>query len=258
MLLPLPGVGTPYAKEAVPRVTVSLRPFEAALNRSTGVRQDPREIPLYDVSEAAGFVGVSQTALVEWMQPAGHEAASAMPLLQLMDPSSGRLSFANLAEAHILEATRKHNVSASEVRTAIEVIQGEHGTPHPLLTRDFYKRGKWHLVECLASSSKEPQDASSRSERLDSLAMDLERYLGRIERDANDDPYQLFPVRHNENRYVSLNINVVAGHPVIVGTGLRVRHLSDLVRAGESIGSVANRYQLDEGVLVEALAFLLA
>jgi len=38
----------------------------------------------------------------------------------------------------------------------------------------------------------------------------LDRYLGRIERDANDDPYQLFPMRRNPNKYVALNIGLAA------------------------------------------------
>jgi uncharacterized protein (DUF433 family) len=244
-------------QEVGTRLTLSLPPFQAAHNRSTGARQDPRELPLYDVSEAAEFVGVPQAALAEWTGPVSNGNGSPEPLLQLMGPSPGRLSFANLVEAHILEATRKHHISASEVRTAIDVVpERERRTLHPLLTREFYKRGKWHFVECLASSIRNSQHADGRSVRLDSLATDLDRHLDRIERDANDDPYQMFPMRHNDNKYVALNINVVAGHPIIAGTGLRVRHLSDLVGTGMSIAIVANRYDLDERVLVEALAFL--
>jgi uncharacterized protein (DUF433 family) len=156
------------------------------------------------------------------------------------------------------EATRKHNVAVSEVRTAIDrVRERDYETPHPLLTREFKTRGKCDFVECLAWSIRN-RDMSRRRARLNSLAADLDRYLDRIERDTNDDPYQLFPMRRNENRYVALNINVAAGHPVIAGTGLRVHHLCNLIRAGESIGSVARRYKLREDVLGEALAFLAA
>jgi hypothetical protein len=69
-----------------------------------GARQDPRELPLYEVPEAARFVGVSPAALAEWMRPVSNGGQSAVPLLHLTDPSSGRLSFANLAEAHILRS----------------------------------------------------------------------------------------------------------------------------------------------------------
>ena len=228
--------------------------FQAARNRSCDPWQDPREVPLYDVTEAARFVGVPQAALVEWMRPVTNAAGSSLPLLQLLDPSSGRLSFANLAEAHILEAIRNHDVVASELRAAIDVVRrGHYGTNYPLLTTEFYKRGKSHFVECLCSLMA----ANRRSLRLAaSLAADLERYLERIQRDENDDPYQLFPMRLNKNKYVALNINVVAGHPIITGTGLLVQHLDDLVRAGMSISSVASRYKLNEGVLIDALAFL--
>ncbi len=222
-----------------------------------GGRPDPRELPLYELSEAARFVGVSPAALAEWMRPVSDGAKSALPLLHLTDPSSGRLSFANLAEAHILEATRKHNIDVSEVRAAIETVrQRGYGTPHPLLTREFNTWGKCEFVECLVSGIGDSRDVNRRRVRLSSLAADLDRYLDRIERDTNDDPYQLFPMRRNQNKYVALNINVAAGEPVIAGTGLRVRHLSNLIRGGESIGSVARRYKLSEHALIEALAFL--
>jgi uncharacterized protein (DUF433 family) len=207
---------------------VSLAPFQAAHNRTTGPRQDPREIPLYDVSEAAQFVGVSSAALDGWMHRPANDA-SAPPLLEVVDAARNRLSFANLVEAHILEATRKHRVSSSELRVVVKAIRRqEPGTQHPLLTRRFRD-----------------------------LAGGLDRYFERIDWDINDDPYQLFPMRHNMKRYVALNIGLSAGHPVVAGSGVRVQHLSDLIRAGESVSSVANRYGLKERSVAGALAFLL-
>ena len=46
------------------------------------------------------------------------------------------------------------------------------------------------------------------------FAQYLDRYLGRIDRDVNGDPYQLFPMRRNANKGVAVNINLLAGQPV--------------------------------------------
>ncbi len=188
-------------------------------------------MPLYDISEAARFVGVSSAALNEWIRPPAAGAADeapAMPLLEMVEPTSTRLSFANLVEAHILEATRKHNVPSSRVQIAIKAVRKyEPGTPHPLLTRTFR-----------------------------SLAEGLDPYLERIDWDANNDPYQLFPMRRNRNKYVALNIALSAGHPVVAGTGVRVQHLSDLRRSGMSVSVVADRYGLDAHRVAGAIAFL--
>lgn len=238
---------------------MSVAPFQATHNCSLGARPDPRELPLFDIAEAARFVGVSRTALDEWMRPVSNEAAISVPLFHLADPSTGRLSFANLAEVHILEATRKHQVPTSDLQTAITGLRArDPGMPYPLLTREFHRRGKRQFVDSLAMSIKGDADQQRRPMRLARLAADLDRHLERIERDVNDDPYQLFPVRHNQNRYVALNINLAAGQPVMAGTGLCVRHLSDLVRDGMSVTRVAHRYGLREKAVVGALAFFAA
>ncbi len=192
---------------------------------------------MFEVCEAARFVGVSSAALTDWIRP-GIDGEASVPLLQLADPLHTRLSFANLVEAHILEATRKHDLSSADVRTAIDAIRKcDPGTPHPLLTRGFHNWG---------------------SAPLRRLAIDLDRYLERIDRDDNGDPYQFFPMRYNTSRYVVLNIGLSAGHPVIAGTGLRVGHLSGLIGAGMSVSSVASRYGLTEDAVMGAVAFLAA
>jgi len=193
------------------------------------------------------------------MRPGTESAESSLPLLQSVDASSGRLSFANLVEAHILDATRHHNFSHSAVGIAIaKVRKRERGAVHPLLTREFQNGGIRQFVESLESSIAGSRDVNCPPARVGNLAADLDHYLERIERDANDDPYQLFPMRNNENKYVVLNIGLAAGHPVIAGTGLRVQHLSNLIRGGLSSRSVADYYGLNEEAVVGALAFLAA
>jgi uncharacterized protein (DUF433 family) len=254
-----PVRGTLYANtKTTERVVVSLPPFQAAHNRAVGARHDARELPLFDVPEAAQFVGIPSAALAEWMRP-GRDSEPPAPLLQPADPSCTRLSFANLVEAHILEATRQHHVSSSDVRIAIDVVRKRgRGTPHPLLAREFHNKGKGEFLDRLASNAGAVRDVNGRAIRLHRLALDLDRYLERIDRDRNDDPYQLFPMRHNQRRYVALNIGLSAGHPVIAGTGLRVRHLSDLISTGMSASSVASHYGLNENTVAGAVAFLAA
>jgi uncharacterized protein (DUF433 family) len=192
--------------------------------------------------------------MAEWIYPVTDGAGTSMSVLDLAEPSSGLLSFANLDEAHILEAARKHSVPTCELRSAMKVVrERERGTPHPLLTRQFQHHGKRHLSDRLAASIGHSWD---RKHTCACLEVDLDRHLDRIDRDANDDPYQLFPMRRNQKGYVALNFNLAGGQPVVAGTGLRVWYLRDLIRAGMSISAVANRYRLNENVLAEALAFL--
>ena len=234
-------------------------PFREAHNRSVA-RQDPREIPLYDMTQAATFVGVSPAVLEEWMQPVTCGADRLRPLLQPADPRAGLLSFANLIDAHVLDVTRKHRIPMLDVRMAIDSVQGsDQSTPHPLLTGAFERHGKRRFVTSLSQTMRGLESVREWPHRLVDFTADLDRYLGRIDRDDNADPYQLFPMRRNENKRVVLNINLLAGQPVLAGTGFRVHHLMELAYRGRmSMGEIAARYDIEREAVVEAIDFIAA
>src|SRR5690348_2974720 len=85
---------------------------------------DSRELPLYTVREAATYLGVQSTTLSTWIF-GRHYATKAgrqfwEPVIIPADAKFGLLSFFNLAEAHILAATRyKFKVPFNAVRAAI-------------------------------------------------------------------------------------------------------------------------------------------
>ncbi|MGC4084755.1 MAG: DUF433 domain-containing protein [Vicinamibacterales bacterium] len=208
-------------------------------------KPDPREIPLYNLTEAARWVGVPPSTLRKWMYGRTYPAAGTVrrsePLFQPADPERGRLSFANIAEAHILDATRKHRIPMADVRAAIDLVLSERRSEHPLLTGRFFRYGKRLFVEYL--NEKVAAYAPNVGQR--PLGDLLDRYLERIERDNKDRPIALFPMRYNESRRVVLDFNVSGGQPVVAGTGILVEHLRDLQKAGVSIDKIA--YQVQPG-----------
>jgi uncharacterized protein (DUF433 family) len=224
---------------------------------STMPKTDPRDIPLYNLSEAARWVGVPASTLRKWMygrtyETAGGQVRRSLALFSPADPRAQRLSFANIAEAHILDATRKHRIPMADVRVAIDLVLKDHETSHPLLTGRFYRQGKRLFVEYLS----EKIAASRPIEGQRPLGDLLDAYLERIQRDDKDDPISFFPMRYNESRRVVLDFNIAAGQPVIAGTGILVEFIRGLQKAGTSIPDIARNYELDEFTVAEALKYL--
>lgn len=219
---------------------------------------DPREIPLYRLAEAARWVGVPPSTLHKWMYgrdfPKKSGRGHSEPLIIPADYDSCRLSFANIAEAHILDATRKHRIPMADVRAAIDLVLKEHSTPHPLLTGRFYRYGKKLFVEYL--NEKVAAYAPAVGQR--PLGDLLDTYLQRIKRDDQDRPIMLFPMRYNDSERVVLDFNVAGGQPTVAGTGILVEHLRDLNKGGSSIPRIASQYHLDEFTVAEAINFIVA
>jgi hypothetical protein len=72
------------------------------------------------------------------------------PLIEVADRENELLSFFNLAELHVLAATRyKHDVPMKAVRSAMDTIQDTFPTPHPLISRDFLTNGSELFIRSL-------------------------------------------------------------------------------------------------------------
>lgn len=230
----------------------------------------PYDVPLYRLREGARFVGIAPTTLQKWVHgrnyTAGGSRRFSKPIIEPADAETGRLSFANLLEAHILESTRKDQITLPDLRYAIERIRADDPNErHPLLTGKFYHRGKKLFVESLhekIAASRPHEGQRPLPDILDQIVeqigRDLDFYLDRIERDENENPYQLFPVRRNDHKVVAVNFEIAGGQPVVAGTGIQIEFLRDLQRAGMSIPDIAGQYRLGSEVVAEAIEYLAA
>ena len=230
----------------------------------------PYDIPLYRLREAARFVGLPPSTLQKWVHGREYTARGSLrfshQIIVPADPETGRLSFANLLEAHILQATRRQEISLEDVRYAIKTIHDDDPAErHPLLTGRFYRHGKRLFVESLhekIAASRPHEGQRPLGDFLDKvvekIGRDLDFYLDRIDRDAHEHPYQLFPVNRNENKVVAVNFEIAGGQPVVSGTGIQIEFLRDLQRSGMSIPDIASQYRLKSHVVAEAIDYLVA
>jgi uncharacterized protein (DUF433 family) len=151
------------------------------------------------------------------------------------------LSFYNLAEAHVLAATRyRHNVPFPAVRGAIDNLKPKlpAGTLHPLLSHDFFTDGKNLFIKTL----EETVDVSR--EQL-SLKTIMDMFLERVIRDKDDNPFKVFPIVPGmAQKVVSMTFRVSSSRPVIDGTGVQVAIVLGRFKAGEEIESIADDFDI--------------
>src|SRR5688572_15883485 len=90
-------------------------------------RIDPIDVPMYSLRAAARWVGVPPSTLHKWVfgryYPAGGRMKKSRALIVPADKELGLLSFANIAEAHLLNVARRHGISMEDMRAAIDLAQ---------------------------------------------------------------------------------------------------------------------------------------
>lgn len=211
--------------------------------------KDPREVPLYNLAEASAYLGIPASTLRSWTRGRNYPTQAGpkyfRPLIDLADCDRGLLSFANLAEAHILQATRDKDIPLPEVRAAIDYVQTKIASPHPLIAADFHHFGKELFLKQLTG---DPINAS----RMGQLGMRdiLDELLERLERDGTGYPVRIFPL--NTRRMV-LDIHVASGQPTVRGTRIPAELLWTRRMAGDSVERLARSYGIAQSDVEEAI-----
>jgi uncharacterized protein (DUF433 family) len=204
-----------------------------------------REQPLYTIPEAADYLGLQSPTLHTWFYGRHYptkEGRKFWPrVITPADSELQLLSFYNLAEAHILAATRyRHNVPFPAVRSAIANVTDRYpqALAHPLLSHDFYTDG----VSLFIKTIEDTEDISR--EQL-SLKIVMDMFLERIVRDKDDNPFKVFPIVPGvEQKIISMTYKVSSSRPVIDGTGVQVAVIEGRHRAGDSLEAIAEDFDI--------------
>lgn len=211
---------------------------------------DVREHPRYSIEEAASYLHIPSSTMHAWTRgqhyrTGGGTLRTFRPIIELADSKNKLLSFYNLAEAHILRATRDRNVPLRNVRAAIRYIREVYpGSPHPMLSYDFSTFGKQVFIDHLGQLVN-----ATRHGQLGMRAI-LDKYLERIERDQVGKPRQVFPIYSDR---IAINPLLSSGKPIVRGTGIMISVLIDRKRAGETIPELAKDFGIKPLEVEEAI-----
>ena len=170
--------------------------------------------------------------------------------------TKGTLSFVNMLELHVLGAIRRdHLVHMRQIRRALEFLQRQFDSEHPLVEQAMQTDGKHLFVEKfgqLINASQEGQGA---------MAEILEAHLRRIERDEQGLAIRLYPFTRrgtDSPRIISIDPLVAYGRPVIAGSRIATADVADRFKAGESPRDLAKDYDRTPAEIWEAIRCELA
>jgi uncharacterized protein (DUF433 family)/transposase-like protein len=221
--------------------------------------RDPRDVPLYSVSEAASYLQIPPATLHQWLkwevdlsQP---EPRPVEPIVLLPDPEAKELSFFNLVEVHLLQVLRLVSGDhRAQMKAALAKVEQQLQTPHPLTNKTFQTSGVDLLVNAFGQSAK-----LSRSKQL-IMGTQLQHLLTRLEWDAEGKVTQLFPLPPpgagpELDRPLMIDPRVSFGRPVMAGTGVPTSIVADLYEAGDSIPAIAEDYNCKPEQIAAAVYF---
>lgn len=222
----------------------------------TALINDPREAPVYTITEASRDLSISPHTMRSWVLGRSYTSRGkggfSKPLIKLADPRKRLLSFMNLVEVHVISSTRQlHGVRMQKIRTALGYLQARSSSEHPLLTNDFWTDGKNLFIKTL----EETVSVSERGQL--GFKSILDGYLERIDRDPSGSPIRLFPLRIGQqaNKIVVIDPLVSSGRPTVAGSGILVSVLRSRHLGGESIDQLADDYDLRPFEIEQAIRY---
>ena len=212
---------------------------------------DVREHPQYSIEDVARYLHIPLSTMAAWCRGQNWTVGSTgkkrhfEPLINPANPDKGLLSFYNLAEAHVLRATRDRMVPLQNVRRALDYIRAAIPTSeHPLLSHEFMTYGKNVFIEHLGSTINATRYGQTAMREL------LDDYLERIDRDALGMPTQVYPMR---SKVLAINPTIASGQPVVKGTRVMAAVLVARRDAGESYRDLVRDYSLTRSQIEQAI-----
>jgi uncharacterized protein (DUF433 family) len=215
------------------------------------IESDILDEPFYTAADVARAVRVPCQTLRYWAF--GRKSMPA--LFDVPDPRA--LSFANLLEAHVLNAMRtNYELNLRQVRSALETLAGKFSDRrkrHPLLTEEFRTNG----IHLFINEGAINVSVGGQS----TLQPLLDTYLERIEWSSAGferlHPSKFYPfvweARADEPKIISMTPVIAAGHTVIDGTGISTAVLASRFLARELPAHLALEYGLSERQVFEAI-----
>lgn len=218
---------------------------------------DPRELALYAPADAAYYLGIHPKTLGTWIHGRSYPTTTGErffePVIEMADSENGLLSFFNLAELHVLAATRyQHQVGFPAVRAAMDTISKKFpGERHPLISRDFKTNG----LDLFVQTVKENENLSHPKQLNFKSIMD--EFLQNVIADEHDLIRKIFPLiaGQPDDKIISITYGISSSQPVIDGYGVPVWLIHDRFSAGESVENLADDFSIPPQSIKRAIDY---
>ncbi|MGB7984637.1 MAG: DUF433 domain-containing protein [Terracidiphilus sp.] len=218
---------------------------------------DTRELALYTPADAAYYLGIHPKTLGTWIRGRSYPTVGGErffePVIDMADKDNGLLSFFNLAELHVLAATRyEHQVGFPAVRAAMDTIRQKYPSEdHPLISRDFKTNG----VDLFMQTVQETENLSHPKQLNFKGIMD--NFLKNVIPDDDDLIRKIYPLIAGQpnDRVISITYGISSSQPIIDGYGVPVWLLYDRHTGGESIDDLADDFSIPPQSIQRAIDY---
>jgi len=217
---------------------------------------DARELALYTPADAACYLDINPQTLATWLWGRTYPTTSGerffAPLIEPADPDNKLLSFFNLAELHVLAATRyTHHVNMKSVRAAMDTVIEKYTSHHPLLSIDFKTNG----TDLFAQRVDENENLSTPGQLNFKPIMDL--FLQHVVRDEHELVKKIFPLiaGQPDDRIISITYGISSSQPVIDGFGVPAWLIQSRHEGGEDVDSIADDFDIPVAKIQRAIDY---
>ncbi len=196
--------------------------------------------PAYTIAEASRYIGVNASTIRNWFR--GTEAI-------LRPASSGRISYLDLIQAHVLHTIRRgYHIAMRKVRIAAETLKKLRGSLNYLAHKDFYVDEK-HLFIML---DEQLISLSEGGQRVDQEV--IKQGLKQLDYGEDGFSDQFFPKADGVlQREFAVNPKVNFGRLHLTRLGISAEYIRDRFIAGERISEIALDYGANELEVEEAI-----
>ena len=231
-------------------ITVTKRQSDAAIF----IRDlDSRAMPRYSFAEAGAYLGLPESTIRSWFSGmtygSGHKRKFFKPVLEPAEKD--RLSFYDIASAHVLMALKAKGLRPSDMREVVEELRKEFpDSKYPMLGRTFEMFGRKVILR------KARMLLNLSASRQIGLKAVMEKFLSRIELDGNLMPVRFSPLRTHKERgrgFIVIDPDFAYGRPIIKGTGIPAEIIAKRKGSGESEARLAKDYRISVRAVKEAV-----
>ena len=214
---------------------------------------DSRAMPRYTFFEAAGYLGLPESTIRSWFvgMPYGKSPNVKWQEPVLKPAAKDLLSFFDIASAHVLMALKARGLRPNHLRDVIDELRKENpGAQHPVLGQSFFMFGRDVILSRLGELLN-----LSRKRQLGLRAV-MQKFLDRVEYDANLMPLRFSPLRtHNERGkgYIIIDPDFAYGRPIVRGTAIAAEIIAKRKESGESAANLAKDYRISVRAVKEAV-----
>lgn len=211
------------------------------------------EVPAYQITEAARYLGIAPTTLNSWVRPVTFQTKNGKTRSPIIERPQGskKLSFLNLVEAFVVKALRRSHpqVPLVEIRTAIDYTKQELGIERVLVDQQLRYAGGSVFLDKVSELINIGRSGQLAVKKL------VDEHLERIDFDELG-PITLYPfVPYTKKKVVSISPYLSFGKPVVSTHRISTYMLVNRYDLGESCPELAKDYGITEKEVEQAILY---